>query len=378
MDYYALSLLKHKEYRWKLEVKSKVPLKTREDLSTYYSPGVAQPCLEIAKDPKTAYDYTWKWNTIAIVSDGSAVLGLWNIWGLASLPVMEWKSVLFKEFGGVNCIPIVLNTQDPDEIIKIIEGISPTFGGINLEDISAPNCFYIEEELKKRLNIPVFHDDQHGTAVVVLAGIINALSLVGKKKEDIKVVLNWPGAAGIAIIKLLWLYGVKHIVAVDTQWTINSQRTDINIYKKSILQYNINDEDWDLKQVLKWADIFIWTSKGNILTKQDIATMAPQSIVFSLANPIPEIMPDEAKAWWAYIVGTGRSDFPNQINNLLVFPWIFRWALDAGLKQIEEKHKLAAAIALAWYVKNLSPENIIPSPLDKNVAGIIAEAVKNA
>ncbi len=378
MDYYALSLQKHKEYKWKLEIQSKVPLKTREDLSTYYSPGVAQPCLEIAKDPKSAYEYTWKWNTIAIVSDGSAVLGLWNIWGLASLPVMEWKSVLFKEFWGVNCIPIVLNTQDPDEVIKIVEGISPTFGGINLEDISAPHCFYIEEELKKRLNIPVFHDDQHGTAVVVLAALINALRLTGKNKEDVKIVLNWPWAAGIAIIKLLWLYGVNHIVAVDTQWTLNSQRTDINIYKKSILQYNINDEGWDLKQVLKWADVFIWSSKWNILTKEDIATMAPKAIIFALANPTPEIMPDEAKAWWAYIVWTGRSDFPNQINNLLVFPWIFRWTLDGGLKQIEDKHKLAAAIALAGYVKDPTPENIIPSPLDKGVASIIAEAVKHA
>ncbi|EKD25223.1 MAG: hypothetical protein ACD_80C00102G0015 [uncultured bacterium (gcode 4)] len=378
MDYYQESLKKHAEYKGKLEIKSKVPLNDRNDLSLYYTPGVAQPCLEIAKDPEKAYEYTWKGNAIAIVSDGSAVLGLGNIWWLAGLPVMEGKSILFKEFGWVDCVPIVLNTQDPDKIIEIVEAISPTFGGINLEDISAPNCFYIEEELKKRLSIPVFHDDQHGTAIVVLAGLINALKLTGKNKETIKVVINGSWAAGTAIAKLLATYGVKNIISLDSKWAISSERTDLNKYKKELLAYNINDEKGELKDILPKADMFVWVSKGNLLTREDIATMNEKSIVFGMANPIPEILPDEAKAWGAYIVATGRSDFPNQINNLLVFPGIFRWILDARIPQVEDKHKLAAAIALANYVQTPTPEMIIPSPLDKGVANIIAEAVKNA
>lgn len=378
MNYWELSLIKHKEYKWKLQVQSKVPLNDRNDLSTYYSPGVAQPCLEIAKDAELAYDYTWKSNTVAVISDGSAVLWLWNIWGIAWLPVMEWKSILFKEFGGVDAVPVILNTQDPDEIIKVVEAISTTYGWINLEDIAAPKCFYIEQELKKRLNIPVFHDDQHGTAIVTLSGLINSLKLTGKKKEEIKVVLNWPGAAGTAIIKLLALYGVKNIIAVDSKSAISSLRTDLNEFKKDLLQYNINDESWDLKNVLKWADVFVWVSTSNILTADDIKTMSDKPVIFAMANPNPEISPEEAKAWWVYIMATWRSDYPNQINNLLAFPWIFRGALDARLTKIEDKHKLAAAYALADYVKDINPENIIPSALDKNVAKVVADAVKSA
>lgn len=378
MDYYQESLKKHAEFKWKLEVTAKVPLRDKTDLSLYYTPGVAQPCLEIAKDPEKAYEYTRKWNTIAIVSDGSAVLWLGNIGGLAGLPVMEGKAILFKEFGGVNCIPIVLKTQDPDEIIKVIEEISPTFGGINLEDISAPRCFYIEEELKKRLNIPVFHDDQHGTAIVVLAWLINALKLTGKNKETIKVIVNGSWAAGTAIAKLLGIYWVKNIILLDTKGAISSQRTDLNEYKKELLQYNINDQHGSLKEVLVWADVFIWVSAPNLLDRNDIATMNEKAIVFGMANPTPEILPDEAKAGGAYIVATGRSDYPNQINNLLAFPGIFRGILDARIPQVENKHKIAAAQALANYVTIPTPDMIIPSPLDKNVATVVANAVKNA
>lgn len=375
MDYNQLSLQKHLEYRWKLAVQSKVPLTTREDLSTYYTPWVAQPCRQIAKNPELAYDYTRKNNSVAVVSDGTAVLWLGNIWWLAWLPVMEWKAILFKEFGGVDAVPIVLSTQDPDEIIRIVEAISPTFGGINLEDIAAPNCFYIEEELKKRLSIPVFHDDQHGTAIVVLAWLINSLKLVNKKFSDIKVVLAWAWAAGIAIAKLLVKYWLQNLILVDSQWAIHSARTDLNKYKSSLLVYNKNNQSWSLKDVIIWADVFIWVSKPNLLRSSDIQKMAPQAIVFSLSNPDPEITRDEALAGWAYIVATWRSDYPNQINNLLVFPGIFRWALDQRISQITDEHKILAAEALAWYVKDLNTENIIPSALDKNIANIIAHAI---
>ena len=378
MDFYAESIKKHKKYKGKIEIKSKVPVKNKTDLSLYYTPWVAQPCLEIAKNPEKAYEYTWKSNTIAIVSDGSAVLGLWNIWGLAGLPVMEGKSVLFKEFAWINCVPIVLNTQDPDKIIEVIEAISPTFGGINIEDIAAPNCFYIEEELKKRLNIPVFHDDQHGTSIVVLAWIINALKVTKKDKAKVKVVINWSWAAGTAIAKLLAVYGIKNIISLDSKWAISSERTDLNGYKKVLLGYNIYDEKGTLKDIIKGADVFIWVSRWNLLKKEDIATMNKKSIVFAMANPVPEISPEEAKAGGAYIVATGRSDLPNQINNLLVFPGMFRWILDGRIIHIENKHKIAAAKALANYVKKPSPEMIIPSPLDKKVASTIAKAVKNA
>jgi len=378
MDYFKKSLEEHKKHKWKLEVRSKVPLKNKEDLSIYYTPGVAEPCRQIAKNPTEAYNYTWKNNSVAVVSDGSAVLGLWNIWWLAWLPVMEGKAILFKEFGWVDAVPIVLNTQDPDEIVKVVEAIAPTFGWINLEDIAAPKCFYIEEELKKRLNIPVFHDDQHGTAIVVLAGLINALKLANKNFNKIKVVISGAGAAGIAIAKLLHKYGVKNIILLDSKWIIYSGRENLNKYKEEVAQYNIENVKGWLKEALKWADVFIWVSKPNLLTSEDIKLMSEKPIVFALSNPIPEIMPDEAKKWWAFIVATWRSDFPNQVNNLLAFPGIFRWALDARIPQIEDKHKIAAAEALANYVwDKLSPEYILPSPLDKNVAKVVAEAVKN-
>lgn len=377
MDYNSQSLEKHEYYKWKLQVQSKVPLNNRDDLSIYYTPWVAQPCREIQRDDSLAYKYTWKWNAVAVVSDGTAVLWLGNIGWIAWLPVMEWKAILFKQFGWVDAIPLVLKTQDPDEIINLVENISPTFGWINLEDISAPNCFYIEEELKKRLNIPVFHDDQHGTAIVVLAGIINACRLTWKKVKNLKIVISGSGAAGIAIANILWNYGVDSIVMTDSKWVINSNRNDLNKYKKQIAAYNEDNLWWTLKDVLPGADVFIGVSKPNLLESKDISLMADKAVVFALANPNPEILPDEAKRWWAYIVATGRSDFPNQVNNLLAFPWVFRGALDARIPQIEEKHKLAAAIALADYVQELSVDNILPSPLDMNVANVIANAVKN-
>lgn len=378
MDYNTQSLEKHEFYKWKIQVNSKVPLNSRDDLSTYYTPWVAQPCREIHNNETLAYNYTWKWNSVAVVSDWSAVLWLGNIGWIAWLPVMEWKAILFKHFGWVDAVPLVLKTQDPDEIINLVENISPTFGWINLEDISAPNCFYIEEELKKRLNIPVFHDDQHGTAIVVLAGVINACRLTWKKVQNLKIVISGSGAAWIAIANILWNYWVWSIVMTDSKWVINSNRSDLNKYKKTITAYNEDNLWWTLKDVLPWADVFIGVSKPSLLDAKDVSLMAEKAVVFALANPNPEILPDEAKLWWAYIVATGRSDFPNQVNNLLAFPWVFRGALDARISQIEEKHKLAAAVALADYVKDLSVDNILPSPLDMNVANVIANAVKNA
>lgn len=378
MDYFKKSLEEHKKYKWKLEIKPKVPLDTKEDLSIFYTPWVAEPCKKIYENPNLAYDYTWKNNSVAVISDWSAVLWLWNIWWLAWLPVMEGKAILFKKFWWIDAVPTVLKTQDPDEIIKIIEAISPTFWWINLEDIAAPKCFYIEEKLKEKLDIPVFHDDQHWTAIVVLAGLINALKLVNKKINTIKVVINWAGAAWIAIAKLLHKYWIKNIITIDSKWIIYKWREKLNKYKEEIAEYNIENIKWNLKDALKWADVFIWVSKPNLLSAEDIKLMAEKPIVFALSNPIPEIMPDEAKKWWAFIVATWRSDFPNQVNNLLAFPWIFKWALEARLKQIEDKHKIAAAEALANYVwDKLSPDYILPSALDKNVANVISEAVKN-
>jgi len=375
VDYYALSLEKHTQYKGKLEVHSKVPLNDRNDLSTYYTPGVAEPCRQIQKDPELAYTYTWKNNAIAVISDGSAVLGLGNIGWIAGLPVMEGKAILFKEFGWVDAIPIVLATQDADEIIKTIENIAPTFWGINLEDISAPRCFYIEEELKKRLNIPVFHDDQHGTAIVVLAGLINALKLAEKEVDKVKIVISWAGSAGIAIGKLLIKYGIKNIVMLDSVGAIHTWRTDLNKYKADIAQYNINNESGTLAEVIVNADVFIGVSQPNVLNAHDVRTMNQKPIIFAMANPNPEITPIEAQAGWVFIMATGRSDYPNQINNLLAFPGIFRGALDKRIPQITDEHKLAAAIALANYVQNPSVDNIIPSVLDKNVGNIVATAV---
>ncbi len=378
MNYYTRSLEEHKKYQGKVWITSRVPLETRDDLSTYYSPGVAQPCLEIAENPEKAYDYTWKGRSIAVVSDGTAVLGLGNIGGLAGLPVMEGKAVLFKAFGGVDAIPIVLDTQDPEEIIKTIEHIAPSFWGINLEDISAPNCFYIEEELKKRLNIPVFHDDQHGTAIVVLAGLINALKITKKEIWSLKIVIAGAGAAGLAIAKLLKSYGAKWIIITDSKGAIHNWRSDLNHYKQERTATNLQQEQGDLKEILKGADVFIGVSKPNLITAEEVKTMNSDPIIFALSNPEPEILPDEARKGGARIIATGRSDFPNQINNVLVFPGLFKWILEARIPQIEEKHKIAAAEALAKMVADPSPELIIPSALDKSVAEQVSEAVKKA
>ncbi len=375
-NYGELSLQEHKKYHWKLSMESTVPLENRDDLSTYYSPWVAAPCLEILKDPEKAYEYTWKSRTIAVVSDGTAVLGLGNIGWLAGLPVMEWKAILFKKFGWVDAVPIVLSTQDPDEIIKIVQGIAPTFGGINLEDIKAPNCFYVEEELKKNLNIPVFHDDQHGTAIVTLAALINALKVVSKEKENIKVVMSGAWSAGIAIANLLVTWWVKHMILVDTKGAIYKGRADgMNPYKDKLTPYNLHDEQGDIHEVIKWADVFLWLSQPDIIDRFDIKNMAEKPIVFAMSNPNPEINPEEAKEWWAYIIATGRSDYPNQVNNVLVFPWMFKGALKYRIPQFTEEHFLAAAYALSGLVANVGQEQIIASPFVPGIADVIAEAI---
>lgn len=378
MNYYTRSLEEHKKHKWKVWITSRVPLETREDLSTYYSPGVAQPCLEIAEDPEKAYDYTWKSRSVAVVSDGSAVLGLGNIGGLAGLPVMEGKAVLFKTFGDVDAIPLVLNTQDPDEIIATVERIAPTFWGINLEDIAAPNCFYIEEELKKRLNIPVFHDDQHGTAIVVLAGLINALKITKKELWSLKIVIAGAGAAGLAIATLLKAYGAEHLIITDSKGCIHKGRSDLNAYKLAWTATNLNNEQGSLADALVGADVFIGVSKPNLITAEEVKTMNPDPIIFALSNPEPEILPAEAEKGGASIIATGRSDFPNQVNNVLVFPGLFKGVLEARIPQIETKHKLAAAKALANFIKNPTKEEILPSALNKEVAEVIAQAVKLA
>lgn len=378
MNYYTRSLEEHKKYQWKVWITSRVPLETREDLSTYYSPWVAQPCLEIAEDPEKAYDYTWKSRSVAVVSDGSAVLGLGNIGGLAGLPVMEGKAVLFKAFGDVDAIPLVLNTQDPDEVIATVERIAPSFWGINLEDIAAPNCFYIEEELKKRLNIPVFHDDQHGTAIVVLAGLINALKITKKELWTLKIVIAGAGAAGLAIATLLKAYGAQHLIITDSKGCIHAGRSDLNAYKLAWTATNLNNEQGSLADTLVGADVFIGVSKPNLITAEEVKTMNPDPIIFALSNPEPEILPAEAEKGGASIIATGRSDFPNQVNNVLVFPGLFKGVLEARIPQIETKHKLAAAKALANFIKNPTKEEILPSALNKEVAEVIAQAVKLA
>ncbi len=377
MDYFKESLILHEKWKWKIDFKSKIKLDTKQDLSLAYTPWVAQPCLEIAKNPENAYKYTIKANTIAVISDWSAVLWLWNIWWLASLPVMEWKCVLLKEFAWVNAFPIVLNTQDTEEIIKTIKHISPTIWWINLEDISAPRCFEIEERLKTELNIPVFHDDQHGTAIVCLAWLINSLKITNRKKEDVKVVINWLWAAGTAIIKLIKLYWFNDILVCDSKWIVSKNRTDLNKEKKEILKFtNINNIDWKLSNALVWANIFIWVSAPWVLTSEMVKKMNKDPIIFAMANPIPEIMPDTAKKAWALIVATGRSDFPNQLNNVLIFPGLFKWALENRVIKITDEHKIKAAKALANYVKNPTIDEIIPNPLDKNIANIIAWVIK--
>ncbi len=373
----ALAL--HKEWNGKLETVSKTPVKSREDLSLAYTPGVAEPCKVIAEDKEAAYTYTMKANTVAVVSDGSAVLGLGNIGPHAAMPVMEGKAVLFKEFGNVNAVPICLDTQDTEEIIKAVTWLAPGFGGINLEDISAPRCFEIEERLKATLDIPVFHDDQHGTAIVVLAGIINGLKLVNKKKEDCKVVVNGAGSAGVAITKLLLTYGFKNVIMCDKIGILYKGAEGLNWMQEKMVEVtNPNNEKGTLADALKGADIFVGVSAPGIVTKEMVASMNYDSILFAMANPTPEIMPDLAKEAGARIVGTGRSDFPNQVNNVVAFPGIFKGALEGRAKQITEEMKLAAANAIASLVSDeeLADDNIMPQAFDPRVADVVANAVK--
>ena len=369
----------HKQWQGKIETVAKSKVKSREDLALAYTPGVAEPCKAIAEDKELAYTYTMKANTIAVVSDGSAVLGLGNIGAEAAMPVMEGKAVLFKEFGGVNAVPICLDTQDTEEIIKTVTYLAPTFGGINLEDISAPRCFEIEQRLKETLDIPVFHDDQHGTAIVVLSATINALKIIGKDKAECKVIVNGAGSAGVAITKLLLSYGFKNIIMVDRTGAIASDRTGLNWSKQEMLKLtNPNDEKGSLADVMKDADIFVGVSAPNTVTQDMVRSMAKDPIIFAMSNPIPEIMPDEAKAAGARIVGTGRSDFPNQINNVVAFPGIFKGALEGRAKQITEEMKLAAAEAIASLVSDdeLCEDMIMPEAFDPRVADLVAEAVK--
>lgn len=378
MDVNDKSLFLHKQWQGKLEITSKCKVNSKEDLALAYTPGVAAPCKEIALNPKATYDYTMKSNTIAIITDGSAVLGLGNIGPYAALPVMEGKAVLFKEFGGVNAIPICLDTQNTEEIIATIVNIAPAFGGINLEDISAPRCFYIEDQLKGLLDIPVFHDDQHGTAIVVLAGLINSLKLVDKTKEEVRVVVNGAGSAGIAISNLLHNYGFADITICDLHGILSLEYPDLNPMQKQMLNItNLKNQVGNLNDALKGADIFIGVSAPNIVTKEMISTMNKDSIVFALANPIPEIIPDEAKLGGARIVATGRSDFPNQVNNVVAFPGIFKGALKGHARQITESMKLASAVAIAGLVsdEDLSEINILPEPFDERLCNTVSDAV---
>ena len=369
----------HEKWNGKLDTVSKVQVKTREDLALAYTPGVAEPCKVIAKDPEAAYRYTIKSNTVAVVSDGSAVLGLGNIGPLAAMPVMEGKAVLFKEFGGINAFPICLDTQDTEEIIETVVRIAPAFGGINLEDISAPRCFEIEERLKKLLNIPVFHDDQHGTAIVVLAGIIKALKVTGKKKEYCRVVVNGAGSAGVAITKLLLNYGFPHITMCDKTGMLCKGMEGLNWMQEKMVEVtNLEHKTGTLADALKGADIFVGVSAPGIVSQEMVASMNKDSILFAMANPVPEIMSDLAKAAGARVVGTGRSDFPNQVNNVLIFPGIFRGALEGRATAITEEMKLAAANAIAALVDDseLSDENILPAAFDPRVADAVSKAVK--
>ena len=372
----ALAL--HEEWKGKFETTPKMSITTREDLALAYTPGVAEPCKVIAKDKDAAYTYTIKSNTIAVVSDGSAVLGLGNIGAYAAMPVMEGKAVLFKSFGGVNAVPICLDTQDTEEIIKTVVNIAPAFGGINLEDISAPRCFEIEERLKKILDIPVFHDDQHGTAIVVLAGIINGLKVTGKNKEDCKVVVNGAGSAGVAITKLLLTYGFKNITMCDKSGILSKTSEGLNWMQKSMMDVtNLEGKAGTLADALKGADVFVGVSAPNIVTPEMVASMNKDSILFAMANPVPEIMPDVAKAAGARVVGTGRSDFPNQVNNVIAFPGIFKGALEGRAKQITEDMKLAAALAIANLIPDseLSDTNILPEAFDPKVTDAVCKAV---
>ena len=379
MTTYEKALQLHEEWQGKLNTVSKVKVDSREALSLAYTPGVAEPCKVIAEDKEAAYKYTMKSNTVAVISDGSAVLGLGNIGPHAAMPVMEGKCVLFKEFGNVNAVPICLDTQDTEELIKTITYLAPNYGGINLEDISAPRCFEIEERLKATLDIPVFHDDQHGTAIVVLAGIINALKVVKKEKENCKVVVNGAGSAGVAITKLLFTYGFKNIVMCDRTGILSKNREDLNWMKEKMTEItNPGNETGCLADALKGADIFVGVSAPNVVSSEMVSSMNPDSILFALSNPVPEIMPDIAKAAGARVVGTGRSDFPNQVNNVVAFPGIFKGALEGRAPQITEEMKLAAANALAALVspQELSEDNILPEAFDPRVAETVANAVK--
>jgi len=378
MDINQRALEAHKEWNGKLSINSKSPIKTREELSIAYTPGVAEPCRVIAKEPDKAYEYTMKANTVAVVSDGSAVLGLGNIGPLAAMPVMEGKCALFKEFGGVNAVPICLDTQDPQEIIKAVKYLAPSFGGINLEDISAPRCFEIEEALKKELNIPVFHDDQHGTAIVVLAGVINALRLTGKKKEECRVVVNGAGAAGIAITKLLMDYGFVDIILCDSTGVVYEGREKLNWIKKEIASVTNRDRiQGTLADAMKESDIFIGVSVPNVVSEDMIKSMRPDPIVFAMSNPDPEIYPDVAKKAGARVVGTGRSDFPNQVNNVVAFPGIFKGALEGRAGQITQEMKLAAAKAIASLItdEELSEDKVLPDIFDERLVGVVSKAV---
>ena len=373
------ALKMHEEWHGKIETCAKSHVNSREDLAIAYTPGVAEPCKVIARDPEAAYTYTMKSNTVAVVSDGSAVLGLGNIGALAAMPVMEGKAVLFKEFGGVNAVPICLDTQDTEEIIKSVVNIAPAFGGINLEDISAPRCFEIEERLKELLDIPVFHDDQHGTAIVVLAGIINAMKVTGKDKESAKVVVNGAGSAGVAITKLLLTYGFKDVTMCDISGILGKGSQNLNWMQQKMVEVtNLEQKTGTLADALKGADIFVGVSAPNIVTQDMVASMNKDAILFAMANPVPEIMPDIAKAAGAKVVGTGRSDFPNQVNNVVTFPGIFKGALEGRATAITEEMKLATAKAIAGLVpdEELNENNILPEAFDPRVADVVSRAVK--
>lgn len=380
-NYSELALTMHEENRGKISVESKVRVKTRDDLSTAYTPGVAEPCREIHKDVNNVYKYTSKSNMVAVVSDGSAVLGLGNIGAEASIPVMEGKALLFKEFAGVDSFPICLKTQDVDEIVNAVKLMEPVFGGINLEDISSPRCFEIEEKLKKELDIPVFHDDQHGTAIVVAAAVINYVKLSNKNIEDLEIVINGPGAAGMAIGKILLSMKVKNVIFCNKQGVLNENMDDLNWAQREMLDItNIRNEEGTLADVIKGKDVFIGVSGPEAMTKEMVETMNEKSMVLAMANPTPEIMPDEAKAGGALVVGTGRSDFPNQVNNVLAFPGVFRGALDVRASDINEEMKIAAAYAIANTIRDeeISTEYILPGAFDENVAENVAKAVMNA
>lgn len=386
MDHFAKSLVLHRKLRGKLEISSKVPLKTSDDLSVAYTPGVARPCDIIAADPKAAYDLTVKGNAVAVLSDGSAVLGLGNIGPAAALPVMEGKAILFKEFANIDAFPICVQVDTDEELIAIGKAIVPTFGGINLEDISAPRCFVVEQALQD-VGIPVFHDDQHGTAIVLLAALMNGTKVVGKRLSELRVVINGAGAAGSAIARILRCHdqntsmciSVADVLICDSRGIISSKRTDLNEFKKDLLSLsNRDDRAGTLKDALRDADVFIGVSKGNLIESSDIGTMADAPIILAMANPIPEIMPDEAIRGGAAVVGTGRSDFPNQVNNVLAFPGIFRGALDAHAQRITANMKLAAVNALADAVEEVGPQRILPDPLDRKVSSKVAHAVHEA